>query len=97
MTAGFPEKIRVVETLLYPASARELKSFLGLVSYCQQFVRDVARIVSSLYTIVDAKDLVLHANHDHAYRLQYKVIKGPIIERSCKWGYRRMLMGSNEE
>ena len=46
-----PEKTKVIDKFPEPKSVSELKTFLGMMTFCRKFVKDFATIAAPLYNL----------------------------------------------
>jgi hypothetical protein len=50
-----PDKIKAVQRVQTPKTAKQLQAFLGMVNYYRQFIRDLAKIAKPLYRLSSDK------------------------------------------
>jgi hypothetical protein len=77
-----PGKVEVIEKFPRPQSAKQLKSFLGLVGYYRKFVQNFSKIAAPLYMLLkqDAQ-FVWSDNQENAFqKLKGKLITKPILQ-----------------
>lgn len=44
-----PTKIESIQKYPFPTNIKELRSFLGLVNYCREYVKEYAKLTSPLF------------------------------------------------
>jgi transposase InsO family protein len=77
-----PAKIRALENFQTPATAKQLKSFLGMAGYYRKFIQNFSRIASPLHTLLK-KDAKFEWNEaqEHAFqKLKSKLTTQPILQ-----------------
>ena len=77
-----PQKVAAIEKFPTPTTAKQLKTFCGMVSYYRRFIPNCSRIASPLHKLLkkDAKFEWTEAQ-EHAFRhLKNKLVSQPILQ-----------------
>ena len=79
-------KVEVIQDLALPKSIRELKSFLGHVSFYRRFIQDFAKISKPLTSLFcKDKDFIIEEEGKHAFmQLKQSLVEAPIL-KSPNW------------
>jgi hypothetical protein len=77
-----PQKVAAIEQFLPPTTAKQLKTFCGMISYYRQFIPNCSRIASPLYKLLkkDAKFEWTKAQENAFQHLKSKLISRPILQ-----------------
>jgi len=77
-----PQKVAAIEQFPTPTTAKQLKTFCGMVSYYRRFIPNCSRIASPLYKLLkkDAKFVWTEAQENAFQHLKSKLISRPILQ-----------------
>jgi transposase InsO family protein len=77
-----PQKVVAVEQFPTPTTAKQLKTFCGMISYYRRFIPNCSRISSPLYKLLkkDAKFEWTEAQENAFQHLKSKLISRPILQ-----------------
>jgi hypothetical protein len=77
-----PQKVAAIEQFPTPTTAKQLKTFCGMVSYYRRFILNCSRIASPLYKLLkkDAKLMWTEAQENAFQHLKSKLISRPILQ-----------------
>ena len=75
-------KIKVIHDLALPNSIRELRSFLGHVSFYHCFIQDFAKVSKPLTSLLcNGKDFIIEEEGKHAFmQLKQSLVEAPILQ-----------------
>lgn len=76
-----PNKLIAISKFPYPKDITAVRSFLGLTSYYQRFIKDYSVLAAPLYDLLK-KDVVFHWRHEHSVameRLKYCMQTYPVL------------------
>ena len=80
----YKTKVEIIQSLPYPQTVREVRSFLGHVGFYRRFIKDFSKIASPLCDLL-AKDVCFHFNKDCMkpfHELKMKLTTTPIMQPS---------------
>ena len=79
-------KVEVIQDLALPTSIRELRSFLGHVSFYRRFIQDFAKVSKPLNSLLcREKDFIIEEEGKHAFmQLKQALGEAPILQ-SPNW------------
>jgi hypothetical protein len=77
-----PQKVAAIEQFPTPTTAKQLKTFCGMVSYYRRFIPNCSRIASPLYKLLkkDVKFVWTEAQENAFQHLKSKLISRPILQ-----------------
>lgn len=77
-----PEKIRAVKEFPIPKTSKEIKSFIGLVSYSRKFIPNLAKITKPLtYYLKKGKEIIHDENFINSFNTcKNLLINSPILQ-----------------
>jgi hypothetical protein len=77
-----PQKVASIEQFSTPTTAKQLKTFCGLISYYRRFIPNCGRIASLLYRFLkkDGKFVWTETQKNVFQHLKYKLISRPILQ-----------------
>ena len=76
-----PSKTQAIQKMHPLTTPKQVRSFLGLVGYCRQFIKDMAKIAKplTLLTQQQVKFEWTPAHHEAFLNLQESIIRAPIL------------------
>ena len=79
-------KVEVIQDLALPKLIRELRSFLGHVSFYRRFIQDFVRVSKQLTSLLfKEKDFIIEEEGKHAFmQLEQALVEAPILQ-SPNW------------
>ena len=77
-----PQKVAAIEQFPTPTTAKQLKTFCGMISYYRRFIPNCSLIGSPLYKLLkkDAKFVWTEAQENAFHRLKSKLINHTILQ-----------------
>jgi hypothetical protein len=77
-----PQKVAAIEQFPAPTTAKQLKTFCGMISYYRQFIPNCSWIASPLYNLLkkDANFVWTKAQENAFQHLKSKLISHPILQ-----------------
>ena len=77
-------KVEVIQGIALPKLIRELRSFLGHVSFYRRFIQDFAKVSKPLTSLLcKEKDVIIEEERKHAFmQLKQASVEAPILQSS---------------
>jgi hypothetical protein len=79
-----PDKVKAIKEYPLPKTIKELRSFLGLINYCREFLPHFAQVSKSLNDLLkgETKKSVKRVAHTEASILAFKILKNALTEET---------------
>ncbi|KAF9756156.1 Retrovirus-related Pol polyprotein from transposon 17.6, partial [Nosema granulosis] len=81
-----PEKIECIKQYPIPTTVKELRSFIGLVNYCREFIKNFASIAKPLFDLLkgETKRSVKKLTHTSATKQAFEKLKKEMTDQTAR-------------
>ncbi|KAF9763004.1 Retrovirus-related Pol polyprotein from transposon [Nosema granulosis] len=81
-----PEKVKCIKNYPRPNTVKELRSFIGLLNYCREFIKDFASKAKPLFDMLkgETKRSIRKLNHTNDTKNAFEILRAEMTENTSR-------------